>query len=194
LLIFAQKLLKLRTNKMKKIAFLLLTIGTLSACAVKVPYTEDIKKEYGLDAERLKNVQFYTSATIILERTSSSGSSQTASDGSLVTTSNKEQEQVIINPQTKCVFEKFGADGSVDIRFEVGQNKTIKFNVRTAGNGSGQKFYLVAVWKQNVGGTMDYGNEVYSTPADSGLAYLMVKIRKSSKTKKKARVVKGMKV
>ena len=179
---------------MKNLAFLVVTIGALSSCGMKVPYTEDIKKEYGLDAERLKNVQFYTSAPIILERTASSGSSQTASDGSLVTTNNKEQEQIIINPQTKCVFEKFGKDGSVDIRFEVGQNKTITFNVRPNGNGTSQKFYLVAVWKQNTGGTIEYANETYSTPADSGLAYLMVKVRKSGKTKRKARVVKGMKV
>ena len=34
---------------MKNLAFLVVTIGALSSCGMKVPYTEDIKKEYGLD-------------------------------------------------------------------------------------------------------------------------------------------------
>ena len=163
----------------------------LLSCGTKVPVTNQIKEEYDLNEKNMKIVQFYTSQTIILQRSKTSGS-QGAEDGKLVTSKNSEQDRIIIPSNTKCVFDSYGSNGEVFIRFEVGVGKTLKFAVRQ-GQSTG-KYYLVANWKPDLGGEISYGNETYFATTDSGTAYLMVVLKKLNKTRRKDRVVKGMKV
>jgi hypothetical protein len=179
---------------MKRI-LICVVLGFLVSCGVKVPYTNQIKEEFNLvTADKIKKVQFFTSATIILEKNKQSAGQGTAQDGALVTSSNKEQDRVIIPINTKCVFDSFGANGEIVVRFEVGVGKTISFAVRQ-NQGANTKYYLVAdEWVQEKGGKISYGNESYYATAASGTAYLMVKRKNLQKTKRKDRVVKGMKV
>lgn len=168
--------------------------GFLLSCGVKVPYTNEIRDEFNLTSpEKIKKVQFYTSATIIMEKSKTSGGQGTASDGALVTSSNKEQDRIIIPINTKCVFDNFGSNGEIVVRFEVGVGKTISFAVRQ-NQTTNAKYYLQAEWIQEKGGKITYGNEPYYAAASSGVAYLMVKRKNLQKTKRKDRVVKGMKV
>jgi hypothetical protein len=171
-------------------AFLILFI--LVSCGVKVPYTDNLKKEYNLNEENMKKVQFYTSTTIILEKSQSSGSQGTGQGGTLVTNQSSEQVRVIIPTNTKCIFEKFGDKGEVYIRFEVGQGRTLKYALRP--NLSNGKYYLEADWKDPKGGKLEYGNDVYYATNASGNAFLLVVVKKLQKTKRKDRVVKGIKV
>ncbi len=165
----------------------------LFSCGTKVPYTEKLKEEYALDAtQNIKRVQFYVSSTIIIQKEKKSGGTGTSNDGTLVSNSNKEQERIIIAPNTKCVFEKFGETGEIFVRFEVGDGKYLKFAVRQ--NQRSDKFYFVANWDQGKANTVEYGNDVYTATAESGSAYLMVVLKKLNKTKRKDRIVKGMKV
>lgn len=176
-----------------KFTFLALTLIILASCGTKVPYTDQIKEEFALDAEsNIKKVQFYTSSTIILERSKVSGNQGTGSDGSLVTNQSKEQDRVIIPVNTKGVFESFGEDGSIIVRFETGVGRTIKFALRQ--NTNTGKYYLVADWKMNKGGEINYGNDIYTVESSAGNTYLLVLLKKLNKTKRKDRVVKGMKV
>ena len=169
------------------------TVGfLLFSCGTKVPVTNQLKEDYNLNEKNMKIVQFYTSQTIILIRSKTSGTQGASSDGTLVASKNSEQDRVIIPSHTKCVFDTYGPNGEVLIRFETGVGKTLKFAVRatqTAG-----KYYLVADWKQDKGGEIIYGNETYFATAESGSTYLMVVLKKLNKTKRKDRVVKGMKV
>ena len=50
--------------------FLFLSLATvLISCGVKVPYTTQIRDEFTLDSdEKMRQVQFYTSHTIILNQ------------------------------------------------------------------------------------------------------------------------------
>lgn len=173
---------------------LLFILGTiLIGCGTKVPYTNEIRDDFGLDTEKkLKGVQFYTSATIIMEKSKSSGNQGTADDGALVSSSNKEQDRVIIPINTKCVFEGYGPNGELVLRFETGVGKTIMFAVRP--NQTNGKYYLVAEWTQEKGGKIIYGNETFYANSSSGNAYLQVVLKKLQKTKRKDRIVKGMKV
>lgn len=175
---------------MKFIALVALGL-ILFNCGTKVPVTNQLKEEYDLNEKNMKIVQFYTSQTIILQRSKTSGS-QGAEDGKLVTSKNSEQDRVIIPSNTKCVFDSYGSNGEVLIRFEVGPGKTLKFAVRP-GQSSG-KYYLAANWKPDLGGEISYGNETYYATQESGTAYLMVVLKKLNKTRRKDRIVKGMKV
>lgn len=164
----------------------------LFSCGTKVPVTNQLKEEYNLNEKNMKIVQFYTSQIIYLEKSKTSGTQGAASDGTLVTSKSSEKDRIIIPSNTKCIFDSYGPNGEVFIRFEVGPGKTLKFAVRpeqTTG-----KYYLVADWKQNKGGEILYGNETYYATPESGSAYLMVVLKKLNKTKRKDRVVKGMKV
>lgn len=175
-----------------KYAFILLVGLVVFSCGVKVPLTDQLKEEYNLNEQNMKKVQFYTSSTIILTKSKVSGTQGTSDDGALVSSKNSSQERVIIYPNTKCVFDGFGANGDLNIRFEVGVGNFLTFNVRpqqTAG-----KYYLKADWKQDKGGQLNYGNQTYFADSNSGSAYLMVVLKKLNKTKRKDRRVKGMKV
>lgn len=166
----------------------------LMSCGTRVPYTNQIRDEFGLESEQaVKKVQFFTSATIILEKNKESGNQGTDDNGALVTSSNKEQDRVIIPVGTKCVFERYGANQELVLRFEVGAGRTITFAERP-GTTSG-KYYLVADWNNGRGGgVVQYGNDTYTATSSSGTAYLQVIRKRLQKTKRKDRVVKGMKV
>ncbi|MFN5147812.1 MAG: hypothetical protein ACK5EK_02285 [Flavobacteriia bacterium] len=176
-----------------KYAVFFLLCAVLISCGTKVPYTNDVRDEFALDTDKqLRKVQFYTSATIILEKSKESGNQGTSDDGALVTNSSKTEDRVIIPVNTKCVFDGFGPNGELALRFEVGVGKTISFAVRP--NMTSGKYYLVADWTQEKGGKLTYGNETYYAGSSSGNAYLMVVLKKLQKTKRKDRVVRGMKV
>jgi len=69
---------------MKYIAILSLSI-VLFSCGVKVPVTNQLKEDYSLNEKNMKMVQFYSSQTIILTKSKTSGSQGAAADGTLVT-------------------------------------------------------------------------------------------------------------
>ena len=167
----------------------------LASCGTKVPYNNNVRDEFGLDSEAtIKKVQFVTSATIVLEQNKESGNQATDSDGTLVSSSSNEQDRIIIPLGTECVFDGYGENGSIIVRFENGAGKTLTFVQRNTSSAT-NKFYLSANWNngQN-GGTIKYGREMYLATPSSGTAYLQVMRKKLQKTKRKDRVVKGMKV
>lgn len=173
---------------------LIIFIGIiLASCGTKVPYTNEIRDEFSLDSDKqLRKVQFYTSATIILEKSKTSGNQGTTDDGALVESSSSTQDRVIIPINTKGVFEGFGPNGELLIRFEPGTEKVLNFALRP--NQTSGKYYIVAEWTQDKGGKIVYGNETFYASSSSGNAYLNVILKKLQKTKRKDRVVKGMKV
>ena len=179
---------------MKKYLALFIVGLILASCGTKIPYNNQVRDEFGLESkQQVKKVQFFTSATIILEKNKQSGNQTTDDDGALVTSSNSEQDRVIIPIGTKCIFEKYGDNEELIVRFEQGTGKNLTFAMRP-GTTSG-KYYLVADWKNgSAGGTIKYGNEIYSVTSSSGTAYLQVVRKRLQKTKRKDRVVKGMKV
>jgi hypothetical protein len=174
-------------------SFLLLAlVFVFAACGTKVPFTDQLREDFDLSPENLMKVQFYTSSLITLEKSKSSGNQSTGTDGSLVENSSKTQDRIIIPPDTKCVFEKQGEDNSITVRFELGTGKTLRFATRAAQTSG--KYYLVANWTEGKAGTIEYGNESYNVLPGGSSAYLNVMLKKLQKTKRKARVVKGMKV
>lgn len=178
---------------MKQFFLVGLTALLLGSCAVKMPYTNALKEEYNLTNQSLKDIQFFVSSEIILERSSSKGSSGTTQDGTIVSSSAKLQDRIIILPRTKGIIEKTMDDGSVIVRFEMGAGRHITFATRP--NNAAGKYYFQANWAQGKGGKINYGvNEEYTVKPTSADPYLLVKVKKSNRVKRKDRVVKGMKV
>lgn len=177
---------------MRYVAILFL-LGTLASCGMKVPFTQQTRQEFDLDSEKaMGKVQFFTSATIILQRSQESGSQGTNDDGALVQNSNKNEDRIIIPVGTKCIFERFDDNNNIVVRFESGAGNTISFGMRQ-GQASG-KYYFLADWKSGKGGKITYGNKEYYASSASGAAYLQVIKKRLQKTQRNDRVVKGMKV
>ena len=177
---------------MKFLVFLFLFF-LLMSCAIRQPFTSDIQKEYNLNTpDAMKKVQFYTSSSIVLERVVTNGGKAKTDDGTLVTSKSKEENRIIIPTLTKCIFENFDSTGVINVRFEIGTGRIIKFGLRdTQSNG---RYYFVAKWEYDKGAEVSYGNEVYYATSNSANACLLVSIKKLQKTRRRDRVVKGMKV
>ncbi|RFC55580.1 LamG domain-containing protein [Brumimicrobium aurantiacum] len=175
-----------------KILIALITVLFLGSCATKVAYTTKIKEEFELTSDKLKKVQFYTSEIIILERSDEQTKIvTTGDDGELVTSERSTSERIVIPANRPCIFEELEEDGTVQIRFELGNGRVLRFAERK--NISDGRFYLVAQW-QNGKGELDYGGSVYYAVKQSASAYLMVKLKNWKKNQQKDRVVKGMKI
>jgi hypothetical protein len=177
-----------------KYVFITLILFVFISCGVKVPFTDDIKKEYNLDnAENMKKVQFYTSNTIVLEKSILRGSKAKTEDGTLVTSKDKIQDRIIIPINTKCIFDSYDANGNVNIRFELGAGKTIKFGVRE-NQVTGRYYFVANNWDYEKGGEVKYGGDTYFASANSGNSFLLVVIKKLQKTRRQERVLRGLKV
>ena len=133
-----------------KVVIALMVIVILGSCATKVPYTPKIKKEFGLTPEKLGKVQFYTSRTIILERSEEQEVvSTTGKDGELVASESSVSERIVIPTNRPCIFEEMEEDGTIQIRFEPGGGRVLRFKERK--NISNGRFYLEAQWQNGKG-------------------------------------------
>lgn len=175
-----------------KFFVVLLSLVMLASCATKIPYTSKIKKDFDLTEDKLKQVQFYTSRTIVLERDDEQETTATTGkDGDLVVSSTSSSERIVIPANRPCIFEKMEEDGTIQIRFELGAGRVLRFKQRP--NVTSERFYLLADW-ENGKGELDYGGAVYYAVSGSSAAYLVVKLKQWKKNSRKDRVVKGMKV
>ena len=175
-----------------KLIVSLVFAAVLSSCATKVAFTEKIRTEFDLTEAKMRQVQFYTSRAIVLERSNDKQvTATTGRDGDLVVSSTASSERIVIPANRPCIFEKIEEDGSIAIRFELGAGRYLKFKQRP--NTASDRFYLVADWRDGKG-ELDYGGAVYYAVSGSSSAYLLVKLKQWKRNKRNDRVVKGMKV
>lgn len=183
---------------MKKLLFLIATTTLLMSCGVKVPYTTQTRDEFSLDTEeKMRQVQFFISHTIILDQIKKSDAQNTTQNGALVSSSNSEKETIIVPAGTKCVFESYGSKGEVNVRFELGDNKLITFNTKPENTSSIKRFYFEADWNAQGGPKMKYGDNEYKIDLLRGsprTSHLQVVKKRLEKSKRKERVVKGLKI
>ncbi len=181
---------------MKKIIFLLSMLNILISCGMKVPYTDELKNEFNLDSEeKMRNVQFSISQTIILDQEYKSENQNTTENGTLISSSNSKKETLIIPAGRKCIFEGFGTDGEIKVRFEEGEEKYLTFKTDGISN---RRYNFKADWSAKGGPKINYGGNVFKIDMQRASnvrsSYLQVHKRNLQKNRRKARVIKGLKV
>ena len=177
---------------MKRLMFFALIALFLTSCATKIPYTNKVRDDFDLTDDKLKQVQFYTSRTIILERSGDKETiATTGQRGDLQVSKTSSSERIVIPANRPCIFEKRYEDGAIAIRFEPGDGRVLRFKQRP--NTASDRYYLEADW-QGGRGELDYGGAVYHAVSGSSSAYIIVKLKQSQRNKRKDRVVRGMKV
>lgn len=182
---------------MKYIVLLSLAL-TIVSCGVKVPYTTQIRDEFGLDTEeKMSKVQFFVSGTIYLDEEKRNDNQNTTQNGTLISSSSSSKESVIIPINTRCVFDGFGTKGELLVRFETGEEKVIPFATKEGGASTGKRFYF-SPETTNSGSFVKYGSSRYkvrtNVTSDPRNVHLLVVKRRLDRSKRKERVVKGMKV
>lgn len=183
---------------MKNTFFFTFTLLFLVSCGVKVPYTDELRDEFNLDTdEKMRNVQFSISQTIILDQEYKSENQNTTENGTLVASSNSKKESLIIPNGTKCIFEEFGANGEIKVRFELGDEKYLVFSTKSdvARN---RRYFLQADWTAQGGPKINYGGNVFKIDMQRGAnvraSYLQVLKKNLQRNRRKERVIKGLKV
>ncbi len=183
---------------MKNTFFLICTLFFLVSCGVKVPYTDELRNEFSLDTdEKMRNVQFSISQTIILDQEYKLENQNTTENGTLIAFSNSKKEALIIPAGTKCIFEEFGANGEIKVRFELGDDKYLVFSSKSDVVRN-RRFTLQADWAAQGGPKINYGGNVFRIDLQRGFnarsSYLQVLKRNLQKNRRKDRIIKGLKV
>ena len=182
---------------MKNTFCLFLLLFSLISCGVKVPYTNELRDQFSLDSdEKMRNVQFSISHTIILDQELESDSQNTTTNGTLISSSNTKKESIIIPIGTKCVFDQFGTKGEIIVRFELGDEKVLVFLPKVEGT-KNRRYYFQADWSTPGGARIQYGGNTFKVDLIRGFAratHLVVVKKNLKKNKRKERVVKGLKV
>lgn len=182
---------------MKSTILISILLLTLYSCGIKVPFSNELRDEFSLDTdEKLRNVQFLISHTIVLDQELRSDSQNTTENGTLISSSNSKKERIIIRAGTKCIFEDFGKNGEIIVRFETGEEKVLIFSCKS--DGSRNKRYSFDVdWSAVGGPKINYGGVKFKVDLIMGFArsaHLVVVKKNLQKTKRKDRIVKGLKV
>ncbi|RMG79117.1 MAG: hypothetical protein D6707_08720 [Bacteroidetes bacterium] len=174
---------------MKKIFFFISAAALLSSCAPKIPFTQAIREQYKLTDDEIKQLQFYVSGDIVLQSVDEIAKGKTTQDGELVIVDGKTVEQVFIKQYTPGVAEKIIDDKKIGVSFEPG--KYLVFGDATDNKGP---YRLLAAEWVNRRGKVKYGDKYYYTTPGSSNVYLLFKMKKLNKLRKKQHVVKGRKV
>lgn len=164
----------------------------ISACSPQLsPFTQDLYKEVGWSESELKQIQFYLSGPIVLQRTLSGGES-TITEGKIKLVNGRKVEEVVIPGGTPGVVLFTPKSDRFAVSFEdEGQDLYLMFGPNP---NIGNKYALLAKeWHKKVG-KVSYNGKEYDVDAASAYSTLMVDLRKIRETEYQTRRAEGRKV
>lgn len=160
----------------------------LTSCASKVPFTSDLKEQYGIGEKTLKKIQFYTSNEIVLTQSGGESYVQTY-DGKILVNSTARENRIVIPKNTPCTIERTLDSTRVMVSFEYGEGRALIFGVNSIGT-----YSLFAKKWTGRDGVVEYNNATYTTTNNSGMAMLNVKLKKLNQYRNKERTISGRRI
>ncbi len=174
---------------MKRIIYAVLTLSILlTSCSSKVPFTTKAMTDYKLTNDDVKKLQFYVQGDVVLTNGNSEKGTKTE-DGELVIKDEQNLNKVIISSGTRGVVEKVEGD-LLYVSFEEGKN--LKFKASPTDGKYRLKSDKFDPRKRM--GSLKYGSEDYFVASSSLQAFLVFKLKNSTKRKNNQRSVKGRKL
>ena len=159
--------------KLIKLFSILCVIVLSTSCSKTLTYfTDDIYADNNWSEEELKQIQFYLSEDIRLERVYGSAGSD-IKDGQIKIKSERKVEEVIIRKGTPGVLVFSPKSNRFALSFDEDPEKYLMFGPNE--KAKGRYVLLAKKWKKR-GGTISYGGSNYRTTSDSAYAALMVDI------------------
>ncbi len=157
------------------------------------PFTQTLIQEYQFDDEALKQIQFYLSDDIVLQRELRQGES-TIDQGKISIKNGRRMEELVFRKGTPGVYVFSPGNQRLAISFERNADQYLIF-----GPTKGDRRYkgregiyrlLAKKWEGDYG-TISYGEKEYYTPARSAYVTLQVDIDEKSKVSRKVKQVGG---
>lgn len=170
----------------KTFVFLLSIVGFLCSCtSQKVPYTTDIQNTYKFSEDKLKSVQFYTSAEIVLYTNRNNGRTEVR-DGKIVLNDSRFIDKIVIEKHTPCILERKLNDSTFILTFELGVGKILCF--KSIGN----VYSLSASAWSDTEGLIKYSGKNYFTSHNE--AFLLVEMKSINRIRQKEHLVQGVRL
>jgi hypothetical protein len=158
-----------------------------ASCASYQPLTEKDRLQNNWTEKQLKQVQYYLSSDIVIQRKLGNETS-TIQNGKVRIVNGERIEEVVIKKGTPGVLVFSSVDNRIGISFEDGDDKFLMFG---ANKSQGGRYYLLASDWQNQVGKVQYEGKTYFCTPESGKAFLTLDLKKLYQIEKDKRTAKG---
>ncbi|NNE15602.1 MAG: hypothetical protein HKO66_15745 [Saprospiraceae bacterium] len=177
--------------KTYSIFFALMAVIVFGSCSKSLTYfTDDLYNDNRWSEQELKQIQFYLSEDIRLERVYSNGGSN-IENGQIKIRDQKKVDEVIIKKGTPGVLVFSPNSNRFALSFDEDSDKYLMFGPNEKARG---RYVLLAKnWKKR-GGIIAYGKNEYRTTSESAYAALMVDVSKARKVSKRSDTASGRRV
>ncbi len=157
-----------------------------TGCATKIPFTHQLREKYNLTPQKLKNIQYYVSAPITLQRELAKEETSLDKHGLRIVDKGK-VEEIRIKRGTPCIAKEIG-EYWIKVSFE--SDNTLMFGSLVKDSDVwGGRYNLVA---EDAKGKMTYNDKTFYAIDRSWSAYLQIKFKSlKSELKKKSKKIKG---
>ncbi len=163
----------------------------LAACSgPKSYFTQDIRKKLEANSVDLTQLQFYVDRDVVLKRELTSGNLNVTS-GKVKMENGKYIHIIVLKKFTPGVCTGV-SDKSLDISFEMGDGKTLKFGL-TPGAKIENYQILAHKWVNNMG-EVTYDGQTYQIQAEGSRAALLIRKSAINTFEIRRHVMKGRKV
>jgi len=170
-------------------AAILVALFALSGCASgRIPFTQNLRDQYGLEGEELKKLQYFVSGDVTLQREFRREEGEISKSHKLVKKEGGLVEEVFIAAGTPGVATEVGAT-SISVSFEPGGS--LVFGSPSSDRDPERKYRLSAKRWADYYGELVYDNKTYYAVKESGDAYLEVGAESLDAVEKKRKVLPG---
>jgi hypothetical protein len=170
-------------------AVLAVSLAVTGCAHQRIAFTQGIRTHYDLGSEELKNLQYYVSSDITLQREFLREEGEISKSHKLVKKEGGLVEQVFIRAGTPGIATEVG-DTSLAVSFEPGTS--LIFGSSAMDQDPERKYKLTAKrWAGDYGEIL-YDGKVFYAVEGSGLAYLVVGMESLDVVKEKKKVLPGM--
>ena len=179
-------------DALKCCALLVLVAGSLSVagCAPqRVAFTQGVRTHHNLGGEELKNLQYFVSSDITLQRDFRREEGEISKSHKLVTKEGGLFEEVLIRAGTPGIATEVG-ETSLAVSFEPGSS--LIFGSPPTDRDPERKYKLSAKGWTDYYGEIVYDGKIFYAVEGSGQAYLEVGVESLDAVEKKKKVLPGM--
>jgi len=171
-------------------AAILVAIVALAGCAAgRIPFTQTLRDQYRLEGDDLKNLQYFISGNVTLQREFRREEGEISKSHKLVIKEGGLVEEVVVAAGTPGIATNVGPT-SIAVSFEPGGS--LVFGTSSSDRDPNGIYNLLAKRWTDSYGELIYDNKTYYAVKGSGQAYLEVDAESLDAVEKKRKVLPGM--
>lgn len=176
---------------MKNLILILIPVFLLSACKTLVPYNKELQIQNQWQEQDLKQIQFYLSNAITLNRQLSNSATAIVS-GKIKTVDGKQVEEIIIKKGTKGILTEMPDNRRMAISFEIDDSHYLTFGAYE--NKGGRYYLMLRSFEKNKFAKVSYVDKEFYVSPESLNAFLQINMKQILKEDRKQRVAGGRKL